>query len=82
MGAVTQDTTHDYTAVMAYCRDTRNWFKRARGEWPEPSPLGVDEVEVDPPQDGERDEAKHQRDDGVSPVILSTTHDRQSSPDD
>jgi hypothetical protein len=25
----------DYTAKMAYAQDTRNWFKRARGEWPD-----------------------------------------------
>jgi hypothetical protein len=33
MGAVTPDTSHDYTAYMEYCKDERNWFKRARGEW-------------------------------------------------
>ncbi len=27
--------TFDYTAHMEYCKDERNWFKRARGEWPD-----------------------------------------------
>ena len=36
IGAVTQDTTHDYAAYMRYCSDPANWFQRARGEWTEP----------------------------------------------
>ena len=35
MGAWAPDETHDYTAILAYCMDDENWFKRARGEWEE-----------------------------------------------
>jgi hypothetical protein len=36
----------DYTAKMAYAQDTRNWFKRTRGEWPEvEAPLSLEWVD-------------------------------------
>ena len=35
LGVIHLDTNHDYTAYMEYCKDERNWFKRARGEWVE-----------------------------------------------
>ena len=35
VGVINVDISHDYTAIMKYCQDERNWFKRARGEWDE-----------------------------------------------
>ena len=35
LGCITPDFSHDYKAIMKYCQDERNWFKRARGEWDE-----------------------------------------------
>ena len=35
VGAITPDKAQDYSAYMEYCKDERNWFKRARGEWDE-----------------------------------------------
>lgn len=35
VGAITPDPAQDYAAIMRYCQDERNWFKRARGEWNE-----------------------------------------------
>ena len=32
VGAITIDTKHDYAAYMEYCKDERNWFKRARDQ--------------------------------------------------
>lgn len=46
MGVVTPDEAHDYKAYMEYCKDERNWFKRARGEW------HADVVEREDPQEG------------------------------
>ena len=43
--AVTVDETHDYRAYMEYCKDERNWFKRARGEWHEHDTQGEDTQE-------------------------------------
>lgn len=34
-GPVKQTEGHDYAAGMRYAMNERNWFKRARGEWPE-----------------------------------------------
>lgn len=32
--AADHNITTDYAAKMRYAQDERNWFKRARGEWP------------------------------------------------
>lgn len=42
LGVFRPQTEHDYTAIMEYCKDERNWFKRARGEWDEHDPEGED----------------------------------------
>ena len=34
-GPVAAEGEHDYAAKLRYASDPRNWFKRARGEWPE-----------------------------------------------
>jgi hypothetical protein len=52
LGAVKPTEGYDYTAHMEYCKDERNWFKRARGEWPEEVLHGAHELEGEDTQEG------------------------------